>query len=28
MAGNVMKGIKKLKIAVDKCPEGDTRNQL
>lgn len=23
-----MKGIKKLKIAVEKCPEGETKNQL
>ena len=29
MAGNIMKGIKKLKLACDKCPEDqDTKNQL
>lgn len=23
-----MKGVKRIKIAIDKCPEGDTKNQL
>jgi hypothetical protein len=25
MAGNVMKGIKKLKLAIDKCQDGETK---
>jgi tetratricopeptide (TPR) repeat protein len=28
MSGNVLKGVKRLKLAIEKCAEGDTRNQL
>jgi hypothetical protein len=28
MLGNILKGKKKLKLAIDKCSEGETKNQL